>query len=648
MDLPLVPAAPSGSPPPLPAGGSGAGFHRRALTEPLHSVRLPAVEPFAGAAPAPEPSVPGRHLAHWSDPLLELILCHLTLGELMRCGLVCRQWHRVASDFALQARCCLHSYPVHQRRELLLPLRSCLALPHFLWPGWLSHGLSQQGLALSGESGGPPASFVFYSLLRNRLQATQLDQAQGQVIRRGRQPVQASAWSPDGRYLAAASSTFPDDDGVDVTLWRMTAEGQVLAGLFYHPAELSAMRFHADGHRLELLDPEGGLQTLYWQEDAGRWQTSGTRFVSPGVIVAQLSPDGSTLALSACRQVQIFTAGQPGVWHQQWSQPWKTTHRRCAVGAEAVAFPDCPTSLVFSRGGTHLALASSQQVWACHRHAACWRELPVESGVVSCTGNSSPDAVVLFDDAGHSLAAAFWQGWKSFFGCLGRFALHLWRFRPAYGWQSVRQIRCESLVKGVWPLALAFSPDSRYLACPVREGEGQVLCLFATTGKGEAAAIRLALPFGLSPPGASTVSGLQFSPTGAYLVACATSGVHIWRQHPWRGWETAAWIPCIERQLATSARAVFSPDGCHCALATGRAARLRIFGPCGREYGEKMVFPRGALVRTLQFSPDGSLLLADMYDDQASHGQWHLWQCMPLVPLTWPRPRRLTPQAGRQ
>lgn len=628
MELPHDTAAPSGSPPPPPTRRSEAGFHQHAVTGPLPGVSVPAVMPVAGVTESASP-LPGRHLAHWSDPLLELILCHLRLDELMRCGRVCRQWHRVAGDFALQARCCLQSYPVYQRRQMLLPLMSRPARHHLLGSGRQAAGLAQQE---AGPCGGPPVSFLFYRLLRQRLQATAFDQAAGQVIRRCSQPVQTSAWSPDGRYLAAAGSCFPDDDGVDVSLWRMTAAGFVPAGLFYHPTELSAMRFHADSHRLQLLDPEGGLQTLYWQEDAGRWQTSGMTFVSPAVIASELSPDGCTLALSACRKVQIFTAQQPGVWRQQWSRAWKTRHSSAVAGMEAMPFPDCPTSLLFSRGGVHLAVVSSQQVWACHRDAACWRELPVEAGTVSCTGSGNPDAVVLFDEGGQYLAAAFWQGWKSFFACLGGFALHLWRFQPGCGWHRVRQIRCESLVKGVCPLALAFSPDSHWLACPVRQGAGQVLCLFATTGEGAGASVRLPLPFDISPPSASTVSQLQFSATGGYLVACSDKGVHIWRQQPFRGWQPVAGISSVERGLATRAQAVFSPDGCHCALATGRAGRISVWGPCGRDYSEKMSVARGSLARTLQFSPDGSLLLADTCVDQARHGEWYQWQCLPLLP----------------
>jgi len=133
------------------------------------------------------------------------------------------------------------------------------------------------------------------------------------AARAHRMSVEALAFSPDGKILAAAAQSTADFDDT-VRLWDTDSGRELLPALTGHAGAVRALGFSPDGR---MLACGAGERIVFW--DVGRRQRLGEAVADSGGFVTSLafSPDGRWLGSGGYRDGAILWDLRPEVWQRQ-------------------------------------------------------------------------------------------------------------------------------------------------------------------------------------------------------------------------------------------------------------------------------------------------------------------------------------------
>ena len=565
------------------------------------------------------------------DHVLELVFAWLAPADLARASRVCRQWYALASDETLQAFSLARTYPADHWQTLAKAMDP-VRIGHWLdaWgrgaPDSLQQPTGQQDRARQR----PSTRRLFYRLTRQLLQAERLTADEGNLCLRSSRIY--TACSPDGQWLVTwHAQPWPQERGM-LSLWRHRPAGvhraalwPLEAGLFWHAAV-----FSADSQRLQVVDV-GGTLTLWQRKSDDSWQFLRSLSLCRGRVgTACFSPDCRRLAIQSASHIRLFSETVPGLWVLDHDWQWKAEappDDPVPPWVEIMQFSNDSRLFVFVGGGQGLLFEPGP--------GGC-RIQPV--------GDSRPggvDAAVL-SARGDWLALAIHDGPPAVVELPPWVPLRvqLWQGRAEQGWHCVAQHPCTGSGSG---LCMVFSPDDRQLAFPDRQEDGSMsLCLLSV---GEAGTwSRLArLAFGAVPAlqGLSffldniyEMNALYYSAQGRYLAALSFAGVQLW-QRDGLSWTPLLWIE--NSDIRTPMRFVFSPDGRHCATATGKQGYVSVHGPGSRGgYGTRLEWTAGRAVDQLLFAPDTiSLYVVSSGTGRRYPCPSHV-TCLHLVPARWP------------
>ena len=203
--------------------------------------------------------------------------------------------------------------------------------------------------------------------------------------------------------------------------------------------------------------------------------------------------------------------------------------------------------------------------------------------------------------------------WQRRHSCEQMLTLHLWQRDARQRWCCVTRWDCHTLADS---FPLAFSPDSQLLAFPDGLGHKAHVRVLSTGHPGDPSR-EFRLPLQLPPEvrekhaEVRAVRSVQFNLGGRQLAVCMEAGVTLFHCH-WRLQQMVIqWVP---NPGTGPVRAVFSPDGTHCAMALGFRGHVQVWGECNSGPGPvrylcKASLPMGTLVHRLAFSPDSSRLV---------------------------------------
>ncbi|HEY7311843.1 MAG TPA: serine/threonine-protein kinase [Gemmataceae bacterium] len=410
-----------------------------------------------------------------------------------------------------------------------------------------------------------------------------------------RGPIQAVAFSADGRLLASA-----DLHGI-VKVWDMPA-GRCRHTFEGQGRRVTSLAFSPDGKYL--ADASGGWQpqpgvVRVWDLDAGRVAYTLTRHKGPIAAIA-FSPDGGLLAVAANEfanenSAYFFRRGEVTLWEAKTGKERRTFRGHGEQPATSVAF--FPNGrLVVSGGG------KAVKVW----EAATGEEklsLPTTEGVKPAI--VSPD--------GDNIAA-------------GTYNAEVWLWDAATGKKIDKLPDHAGFING-----LAFSKDGRRLAAGSWYGNdesepGEVKVWDLADGKAKVVSTLIGHQRG--------VNAVALSPDGRYLVSGGGSD-----HTPNEPGELIVWD--LSRSLGPRSldapdavcSVAFSPDGKHVAAASG------VPGTDPFRRGRILIWEAdsGRLVRTLEgaaappvrvcFSPDGTRLASYHYDlfERGGFGGVKVW-----------------------
>jgi WD40 repeat protein len=451
------------------------------------------------------------------------------------------------------------------------------------------------------------------------------------VLRTGHKlPIEALAFSPDGKALASASGTsrIPCGEGTgrrprgEVKLWDL-ADG-ALKGELHDPTQpafsdgVRALVFSPDGHTLAV---SRGERTVLWEV---RTRQARASLLPPAslsgrphtVTAVAFSPDGRALALGY--KLQDGREGQGGVelW-QLSSASLRATFRGHPAPVEALAFAR-DGSLLLSAGGvvrawdlgtparlrvraTPRATLQGHNFWAesvafhpdgktvastghCDRHVRLWDVGKGEArGALSATAREL--RAVAFAAGGKVLVAGGHEHWRNG-------VIHLW---DAAG----RELRTTLRGGFAHVAALEVSPDGKTLASLIRDlergGGDEVILWDLETGKQRARLPRLKI---------GEAGRLAFSPDGR-LLAAGSAEVGLFH--------TATGKALDAFQVPGGAGAfAFAPDGKTLAVG-GLDGELTFYEVASRAVRVRLP-AHSQSIHALSYSPDGKLLATGARD----------------------------------
>ena len=517
----------------------------------------------------------GARYEIFHDVLAEAVLAWRRERELDRERRAAQRRHRrllvltAGALVALAAMAAVAVYALAQRSDARKSARSArarelTALAQSLLPvdPLRSVGLARRAAELEPN---PTAEDVLRtSLLESRVR---------KVLRAGRGPVNAAAYSPDGSRLVTAS-----DDGYARVFG--TNNGKLLAEL-RHGGSVTDAAFSADGSRLVTASRDG---------TARLWTTAGrplrTLEHAAPVLGFALSRDASvlvTIAGDATVHVWRLTgAGGEQVFHEP-KAPSRVVisadGRFAATGGGdrfARVYDLLSGSLLYTlpHDGTVLSLAFGPRKEMLATGSADWsaRTWDLRRGRLAyrLAGHEGRVADVAVSPRGQFVATASADG-----------TARVWNIATAHGALVAVLMGHTNLVNDI-----TFSRDGLFVVTSSRDGTARIWK--STHGN----------PQGVLAGHAGSVRGASFSPSGSSVLTYGEDGTaRIWDS----GIEPE--LQVLSRQSKPIGSLDVSPDGRRLVTA-GADGRVRIWTKAGR----RVAVIRDPGARAARFSPDGRLL----------------------------------------
>jgi len=592
--------------------------------------------------------LPGPDLSRWPSHLVELVLCHLGTGDLLRAGRVCRHWHALARNHWLQVRCFLNNYPCDYWQRLKPALKTQRAR-HAISP-WTDKALSQSPHRQAGQESDPDE--LFFALTRQMLLAPGFTLREGKItgFRGSLHPLHYyvcgdCTYSPDARLLA-----IPDSVSIGRThslgIWRQDTDNIDRVALCQPDGVFlfRALAFSPDSRSLSAVEDRGYLHRWEQQPDAS-WQAAARRrLCAARVDTACLSPDTNSLALQTVHEVLVMDTAAPEPGQPPCSFQWNPGQDINPAPTDFMLYLRRPDAMQFSADSQHFLFVSHPTAIVFDRHDGHW-----QAQGLCHQDDPSPYTAGALHPAGGWLALAT-RGSYSRFLCgrvqLSRFvssgySLELWRRTEDRQWSFSSSIR--SAGAGYSSPPMRFSPDGRQLAFVDQQSPSTFACV-SLLSRTDAGHWQLAtrLPIGSNIPGPSShgvIASLHYSVHGTLLTATSPYGVQLW-QYLHGAWQAAAWIE--NDSSREGAGFALAPDGLHCAVHTGCRGNLHILGPGpGGKYQIKLRLTLGDPVYQVLFAPDGVQLLVSCYCYQRGG----VFNRVILLHLTPPEDR---PASGQQ
>ncbi len=601
MSLPLSSTTPPACPPSLPASPTTAAFGRQPVTT------TPALGQLSAVAPADEPCAPGvgpapgHNLALWSAPLLELVFRHLNLDDLVRCGQVCQQWHWATSDQELRAHCFLQAFTPWQRQQMIQALDAGQAYRYLShWCGSPAAGATQPtALAHLAELGLSDRG-VGLALLHSRIQTDRFSASGLATLAYRDTRIVNLISSPNGRYLAVLTlrhESVWSQSYRCLLVYRYDTRPLEPVGEFSQLPLIFGLRFSADSRRLQGIDKSGQLHR--WHELDGVWHCLDSHGLSSRPVdIAVASPDGRCLAIEdSGRSLSLLREEEPGIWELHYLWQWKPGQVRPLTLASHRAYP-----MKFSDNSQSFLFVVGWEAFVCRRTSTGWQAHHFAIEVTQPADASlSPD--------GRLVALCSTRRGPRQYPGEQFIGLHLYRLDPQQRWQRVLSRDSHTLARR---FPVSFSPNNQWLAFADGMDAAAGLRLLRT-GAADLKKAPLVLPYGqaaaLATAEQRALMSVCFSANSRYLTVCLGARVIFYGNN--RGWSPLLWIPA---PLEEPVRAVFAPDGYHCALAMGFEGEVSVWGMLdtgngGQCYLRKHVVHQGSRLESLLFSPDGSRLV---------------------------------------
>jgi WD40 repeat protein len=390
-------------------------------------------------------------------------------------------------------------------------------------------------------------------------------------------PLNAVAFSPDGKYLATASGR----NRSEVRIWD-TATRRLVRSLPPGAGQVTAVALGPGGRRLAIGSADGSVKL--WDVATGK-ELPRLHGHTTKILAVAFSPDGTRLA----------TAGEKEAAMRIWEG---------ATGQEVRSIPAPPPSevccLAWSPDGKRLAaggepkevegIGALEILQFAARFAASGGKLQMlgvwdaQSGrkILTLQHDDSVNAVAWSPDGRQLASAGSDKSVRVWGAATGRETLTL-------AWQPE------------WVTALAWGPDGKWLAS---SGINDMIRVWDTRTATE----RMAFVGGPTVP-----AGLAFSPDGRRLVGATANGVvTFW---PTTGSPDSLTVPLPDAAFATAA---FSPDGHLLAVPSGSGVKVwdLAAGKTTRTLGGNPLADFfGGDVTRVAWSPDGKRLASASLDD---------------------------------
>ena len=393
------------------------------------------------------------------------------------------------------------------------------------------------------------------------------------------------AFSPNGKILASGSTDRT------VQLWN-TATGESLATFTGHINGITALAFSPDGSTLASASTDGMIR--FWHTKTGAPLADCITGHTQLMKAATFFKDSSTLASVAFNGVITF-------WDVETSQ--KST-------VQAAGHRDMFPTLAFSPDGTKLVSVGAEGTTVFGAGIAIWRP----DHLIRLTNvKTGREIATLQYTRGVNELTVSPDGETVAFSGLGE--IRLWNTRTG----DEQVIPLADLRAGIHNiptvLALAFSPDGRWLVSGTRDGEIQMWDV--ATGE---ALVAFADPTERENLG--SISALAFSPDRALLAAGTRGHIHLWEV------DTANKLFSVNAEHtrggrpsnSSAAPLVFSPDGT--VLVNGlNIGTIQVWDvTTGDQIAALDEHTQG--LETLKFSPDGETLVSTSMDGTILLWDW--------------------------